>query len=85
MQWPLLMELCWLLPGTHLHIVMVSPSLPDDLPQQGQWVCCAAQASCWEFRASCTACMVLSMAGLETWLARNPVSEKVMSRWPVYM
>ena len=38
LQWPLLIELCWLFPATHLHIVMVSPSLPDSLPQQGRWV-----------------------------------------------
>jgi len=38
LQWPLLLELCHLLPAIHLHIVMVSPSLPDGLPQQGAWV-----------------------------------------------
>lgn len=38
LQWPLLLQLCYLLPITQLHIVMVSPSLPDDLPQAGEWV-----------------------------------------------
>ena len=45
LQWPLLMELCWLLPAIHLHIVMVSPSLPAGLPRHGQWVSCSAQTS----------------------------------------
>ena len=31
LQWPLLLELCCLLPSLHLHVVMVSPSLPDGL------------------------------------------------------
>ena len=38
LQWPLLLQLCYLLPSTKLHIVMVSPSLPDDLPQEAEKV-----------------------------------------------
>lgn len=38
LQWPLLLELCCLLPSLHLHIVMVSPSLPDNLHRHASWV-----------------------------------------------
>ncbi len=38
LQWPLLLQLCYLLPRTQLHIVMVSPSFPDNLPEEGAWV-----------------------------------------------
>ena len=38
LQWPLLLELCCLLPSLHLHVVMVSPSLPDGLSRHASWV-----------------------------------------------
>ena len=38
LQWPLLLELCCLLPSLHLHVVMVSPSLPDGLHRHASWV-----------------------------------------------
>ncbi|CAK0785799.1 hypothetical protein CVIRNUC_009010 [Coccomyxa viridis] len=37
LQWPLLLELSCLLPSLHLHIVMVSPSLPDNLHRHASW------------------------------------------------